>query len=292
MKVSNLKEKLKPYLLLSPILFVLITIFVSGIVMGAIQSLGYFKAVGLTEFTLKYYKEVLTSRGFLSSLRFSLYTSLASSIIAIVCGVLLSYAILQIKAKKEIVESLYRVPIIVPHIVSVLLIYNILSQSGIIPRILYEAGLITDQSQFPSILYEKNGIGVIIAYLWKEIPFVALTTYTILSKVSNKLSDVAGNLGANKRQIFFYILLPLIMHSVFSSFIIIFAFSFGAYEVPLLLGPTQPKALPVQAFIQYSNPVLQNRPYAMVYNVLITLIALILTGLYYKTFEKIYKYDR
>ena len=82
------------------------------------------------------------------------------------------------------------------------------------------------------------------------------------------------------------------MPSIFSSFVIIFAFSFGAYEVPLLLGPTQPKALPVQAFIEYSNPVLQNRPYAMVYNILITLIALILTGVYYKTFEKVYKYDR
>lgn len=260
--------------------------------MGLIQSLGYFKAVGLAEFTLKYYKEVLTSKGFISSLRFSLYTSFTSSIMAVVCGVLLSYAILQIKGKKEIVESLYRIPIIVPHIVSVLLVYNILSQSGILPRILYETGLITDQSQFPSILYERNGIGVIIAYLWKEIPFVALTTYTILSKVSSKLSDVAGNLGANKRQIFFYILLPLIMPSVFSSFIIIFAFSFGAYEVPLLLGPTQPKALSVQAFIEYNNPVLANRPYAMVYNILITLIALILTWLYYKTFEKVYKYDR
>ncbi|MDU5080480.1 ABC transporter permease subunit [uncultured Tissierella sp.] len=287
-----MREKLKPYLLLFPILFVLITIFVSGIIMGLIQSLGYFKAVGLTEFTLKYYKEVLTSKGFISSLRFSLYTSFTSSIMAVVCGVLLSYAILQVKGKKEMVESLYRIPIIVPHIVSVLLVYNILSQSGILPRILYEAGLITDQSQFPSILYERNGIGVIIAYLWKEIPFVALTTYTILSKVSSKLSDVAGNLGANKRQIFFYILLPLIISSVFSSFIIIFAFSFGAYEVPLLLGPTQPKALSVQAFIEYNNPVLANRPYAMVYNILITSIALILTWLYYKAFEKAYKYGR
>lgn len=290
--MSNLKDKLKPYLLLSPILFVLIAIFISGIMMGLIQSFGYFKAAGLTEFTFKYYKEILTNKGFLSSLQFSLYTSFISSIIAIVCGVLLSYAILQIKGKKGIVESLYRVPVAVPHIVSVLLMYNILSQSGILPRVLYGAGLITDQGQFPSILYEKNGIGIIVAYLWKEIPFVALTTYTILSKVSNKLSDVAYNLGANKRQVFFHVLLPLIMPSIFSSFIIIFAFSFGAYEVPLLLGPTQPKALAVQAFIEYNNPVLQNRPYAMVINILITSIALILTWLYFKAFRRIYKYTR
>ena len=147
--------------------------------MGFVQSLGYFKAVGLTEFTFKYYKEVLSDEGFLASLQFSFYTSFVSSVIAIVFGVLLSYAILQIKGKKEIVESLYRVPIAVPHIVSVVLVYNILSQTGILPRILYGTGLISDQSQFPSVLYEKNGIGIIVAYIWKEIPFVALTTYTI-----------------------------------------------------------------------------------------------------------------
>ena len=273
-------------------LLILIGIFVSGIVMGLLQSFGYFKAIGLTDFTLKYYREVLTDSNFLSSLKFSLYTSALSSIIAVVLGVLLSYSILQMKGNKETVEYLYRVPIAVPHIVAALLIYNIFSQTGILPRVLFETGLIKDQDQFPSLLYEPNGIGIIAAYIWKEVPFVALTTYTVLSNVSKKLSYVAYNLGANKKQVFFYVLLPLIMPSVLSSFIIIFAFSFGAYELPLLLGPTQPKALPVQAFIEYSNPVLQNRPYAMVYNMLITLIAVILTWLYYKAFEKVFKYTR
>ena len=273
-------------------LLILIGIFVTGIVMGLLQSFGYFKAVGLTEFTLKYYREVLMDSNFLSSLKFSLYTSALSSSIAVVLGVLLAYSILQMKGNKEAVELLYRVPIAVPHIVAALLVYNIFSQTGILPRVLFEAGLIKDQDQFPSVLYEPNGIGIIAAYIWKETPFVALTTYTVLSNVSKKLSDVAYNLGANKKQVFFYVLLPLIMPSVLSSFIIIFAFSFGAYELPLLLGPTQPKALSVQAFIEYSNPVLQNRPYAMVYNMLITLIAVILTWLYYKAFKKVIKYTR
>ena len=273
-------------------LLILIGIFVTGIVVGLLQSFGYFKAIGLTDFTLKYYREVLTDSNFLSSLKFSLYTSTLSSIIAVVLGVLLSYSILQMKGNQETVELLYRVPIAVPHIVAALLVYNIFSQTGILPRILFETGLIKDQDQFPSLLYEPNGVGIIAAYIWKEMPFVALTTYTVLSNVSKKLSDVAYNLGANKKQVFFYVLLPLIMPSVLSSFIIIFAFTFGVYELPLLLGPTQPKALPVQAFIEYSNPVLQNRPYAMVYNMLITLIAVILTWLYYKAFEKVFKYTR
>jgi putative spermidine/putrescine transport system permease protein len=290
--VNNVKEKVKPYLLLSPMLLILIGIFVTGIVLGLLQSFGYFKAIGLTDFTLKYYREVLLDSNFLSSLKFSLYTATVSSVIAVILGVLLAYSIVQMKGKKETIELLYRVPIAVPHIVAALLIYNIFSQTGILPRILFEMGLIQNQEQFPSVLYEPNGVGIIAAYIWKEIPFVALTTYTVLSGVSKKLSDVAYNLGANKKQVFIYVILPLIMPSVLSSFIIIFAFSFGAYELPLLLGPTQPNALAVQAFIEYSNPVLQNRPYAMVYNMLITLIAVILTWLYFKAFEKVFNYRR
>ncbi|MFZ0444346.1 MAG: ABC transporter permease subunit [Bacillus sp. (in: firmicutes)] len=290
--MNNVKEKVKPYLLLSPMLLILIGIFVTGIVLGLLQSFGYFKAIGLTDFTLKYYREVLMDSNFLSSLKFSLYTATVSSVIAVILGVLLAYSIVQMKGKKETIELLYRVPIAVPHIVAALLIYNIFSQTGILPRILFEMGLIQNQEQFPSVLYEPNGVGIIAAYIWKEIPFVALTTYTVLSSVSKKLSDVAYNLGANKKQVFIYVILPLIMPSVLSSFIIIFAFSFGAYELPLLLGPTQPNALAVQAFIEYSNPVLQNRPYAMVYNMLITLIAVILTWLYFKAFEKVFNYRR
>ncbi len=258
--------------------------------MGFIQSLGHFEAVGLHEYTLRYYKEVLNSKDFLSSLGFSLYTSLVSSIIAIVLGVLLSYSILKTKSNNGLVEAIYKLPIIVPHIVAVLLVYNILAQSGIFPRILYSIGLIKEPTQFPSLLHERNGVGIIIAYIWKEIPFVAMVTYTILSNLSYNLSEVALNLGATKRQVFFHVILPIIMPTVFSAFIIIFAFSFGAYEVPLLLGPTYPKALPVKAFIEYNNPDLTNRPYAMVINMILTFVSLFLVGVYYKTFELISKY--
>ena len=78
---------------------------------------------------------------FLSSLKFSLYTATVSSVIAVVLGVLLAYSIVQMKGKKETIELLYRVPIAVPHIVAALLMYNIFSQTGILPRILFEIGL-------------------------------------------------------------------------------------------------------------------------------------------------------
>jgi putative spermidine/putrescine transport system permease protein len=287
---KRLDRKIKPYILLLPAMTVIIGIFASGLVMGFAQSVGYFPVIGLKEVTFKYYKEILLDKGFLSSLKFSLYTSFVSSVCAIVAGVLLAYSILQSKHKKSIEEIVYKLPIIVPHAVAALLVYNILSQSGILPRILYFLGFISEQSQFPALLFDKNGMGIILSYLWKEIPFVAMVVYTVLSNINNKLSEVALNLGANKRQVFWYVLLPLIMPSIASSFIIIFAFSFGAFEIPYLLGPTSPKTLPVKAYIEYINSDLSHRPYTMVINMILTFVSVVLIWLYQKTFKMFSRY--
>jgi len=282
----------KPYLMLVPVMIPILGIFVSGLIMGLMQSFGHFSAIGLTEFTLKYYKDVLTDKDFLLSLRFSLYISLLSSIIAVIVGVLLAYSILRSKYKKGIEDVIYKLPIIVPHSVAALLVYNVLAQSGILPRLLYNLGIISNQTSFPSLIFDRKGIGIITAYLWKEIPFIAMLVYTVLSNINDKLSEAALNLGANRRQVFWHILLPLIMPTILSSFIIIFAFSFGAFEVPYLLGPTSPKTLPVKAYIEYTNPDLTHRPYTMAINMILTLCSLVLVWLYTKTFKLISKYNK
>lgn len=269
----------------------LLGIFLSGISIGLLQSLGYFPAVGLRQMTLKYYKEILADPGFLASLRFSLYTAFISSVLAVIMGVLLAYSILQSKQKKGIEELVYKLPIIVPHTVAVILVYNIFSQSGLLSRFLFHLGFINEPTQFASVLFNRNGFGIIFAYLWKEIPFVAMIVYTVLGNMNDKLSETALNLGASQKQVFWHVQLPLIMPSIVSAFIIIFAFSFGAFEVPFLLGPTYPQALPVKAYIEYTQPDLLNRPYAMAINMVLIFMVIVFIGICHKIFRIFYQYD-
>lgn len=179
-----------------------------------------------------------------------------------------------------------------PHLLSVLLIYNIFSQTGILARILFSLGVIDSFESFPQILYLKNGFGIILAYVWKELPFIAFITYNVLSKLSTKLSDAARNLGASSFQAMRYVVIPLLIPSILSSFILVFAFSFGAYEIPMLLGATYPKALPVKAYIEYINPMLSNRPYAMAINFFIASMGLFLAYIYFKCFERVTRYEK
>ena len=275
-----MKKKYMPYMLLIPQILLLV-IFVIGLINGITQSFGVIPTFGLEEPTLKYYKEVLSSPQMKSSILFSLYIAFTSSMFSVVVGTLICVIIVINKKTKWMYEKLIEIPIIVPHIVVAIFILNIFSKSGLMARVLASLGFISTQDQFLNLVYDKYGIGIILAYLWKEIPFIIYFVLAIMSNINDSLGQAAVNLGASKYQTFKRITLPLCKNTILSGFLIIFVFSLGAYEIPQLLGPTLPKALPVLSYIQYIHPNLQNRPYAMALNGIIIIISLIAAVIYY-----------
>lgn len=275
-----MKKKMTPYLLLVPQLL-LGVIFIIGLLTGIIQSLGVIPAFGLTEPTFDYYKEVITRPDTLQSLKYSLYIAFVSAFFATVVGVLLCAILVGKNKTKGGVVRAVQLPIIVPHVVVALFVVNILSQNGILARICAQLGFITDQQQFPMLLYDQNGFGVIIAYLWKEIPFIVYFVIALMANINGSLGEAAINLGANKFQAFMKVTLPLCMNTILSGFLIVFVFALGAYELPFILGATTPKALPVLAYIEYSKPDLLTRPYAMTINGIIIVVSLLAGVIYY-----------
>lgn len=281
-------SKIKPYLLIAPAALLLLFIMGVGICTCILQSLGYFPLIGLDSITFDYYKEILSNQQFINSLILSLKTSIISSIIATVIGVLLAYLMTKNRVSK-LRYFLLNLPIIVPHIIVVMLAFAVFSKTGIIARILYNLNIISDSSEFVSLVNDKVGIGIIIVYIYKGMPFIAITVYNILKSLDVKLEDVALNLGANKFQVLKLVIMPQIMTTILSSFIVIFAFSFGSFEVPYLIGATNPKALPVNAYINYINTDLAQRPLSMAMNSILTGISFILLILYNLIFTKLKK---
>lgn len=285
------KTWIKPYLYLLPVMSILLLIFSVGLVMSIVQSLGYYPGAGLNEITLDYYREVLRSGDFISGLLFSLRVSMISSLFAAVIGLSLAYLLTMQKNRGRILESLLKLPIIVPHLIAAFLIFTLFSQSGIIARFGVLLGLMEVPQQFPELIFDQFGIGVILAYVWKGTPFVFLIVYQVLRSIDQEMIEAARNLGAGRREVFLRIFLPLSLPSVFSAFIILFAFSFGSYEIPFLLGATSPRALPVLAYIEYINPDWTNRPYAMAVNIVLAGVSVFLVWLYHWVFNR-YQYYR
>ena len=274
-----MKKKLHILLLLLPFLGIstLVCISVWNV---AVQSLGYIPAFGLTDLTLQYYRDAFGNPDFLSSVLVSLKIAFTSAVFACMVGVVLAMAL--IKTRKDSGGTLYaiRLPILVPHAVVAVFVVQILGQTGLMARILYALGLIADYSQFPQLLYTPSYFGTVLAYLWKEIPFVAYFVLAFMSGISDTLGEAAENLGASPLRGFFEVTLPLSLNVIAKAFLIIFIFAFGGYELPLLLGSTLPKALSVQTHLAFMSPDLLQRPLVMAMNGTMLLLSAAISFLY------------
>ncbi|HLR20722.1 MAG TPA: ABC transporter permease [Tissierellaceae bacterium] len=269
-----------PYILIIPIIL-LGVLFIFGIINGLIQSLGYIPAFNLHNISLDYYIEILNTPSFINSLKTSLQISIVSSVLAVFLGTILTAALVYTNNTEGKILQVIKLAILIPHTIVALFTISSLSQNGLIARLFYKLGLISSQNDFPLLLFTQNNFGIILGYVWKEVPFVAYFSLTLMSSINKTLGTASENLGASKLKSFFYITLPLSMPAIRKSFLIILTFSFGAYDLPFLLGATVPKALPVQAHIEYIHPNLQHRPYAMALNGLILIITWLIAGIYY-----------
>lgn len=270
--------RLKILLLLAPALVVIGVLFAGGLVVAFVQSLGYVPAIGLTEPTLDAYRGILSDEDFFDSLVLTLYVSGVSTGVSTVLAVAAALALR--RSNGRISAVVFQLPITIPHLVAAVGIALVVGQTGLGARVAALLGLVGGPADFPALLYDEYSVGIILTYVWKEVPFIALVVLASLRGVASELEDVARTLGAGAWQRFWYVVFPVISPSVVAASLLVFAFTFGAFEVPYLLGKSYPTILPVMAFNEYRDIDLSSRPTAMAINVLIALVTGTVAALY------------
>jgi putative spermidine/putrescine transport system permease protein len=88
----------------------------------------------------------------------------------------------------------------------------------------------------PSLSTSYIGTVVVFMYLW--IPFMVLPMQAALERVPASLIEAAGDLGADPRQTFRTIILPLALPGVAAGAIFTFSLTLGDYIVPSIIGPS------------------------------------------------------
>ena len=156
----------------------------------------------------------------------------------------------------------------------------LLAQSGLLARIAYLMRLITEPAQFPALIFDPLGLGIIFEYLWKSVPFTGIIMLAVLQSVGEDYENVARNLGATRWQRFRYVLWPLLLPGMVRASTLVFAFAFGSFQVPYLLGQTFPPTLPVLAYRNYIDVDLNARPQAMALSVIIGALIVSLVAVY------------
>ncbi|MBX3014098.1 MAG: sugar ABC transporter permease [Caldilineaceae bacterium] len=265
---------LRTWLMLTPTLLVIGLLFVGGIVVGLGQSLAYMPMIGLHQFTVRHYGTLLTDLDFYRSLVLTLYLAGVSTLLSATLAVATAFVLRRHLIGRQFVTFLWQVPLPVPHLVAATGIVLLLTQSGLFARLLVALGWLEEPQQFPVLVFDRWQIGTLLVYLWKEIPFIGVVVLAVLKGIGQEYEEVAQTLGATPWQRFRYVLLPLLLPGLITTSLIVFAFVFGSFEIPLLLGQRYPNVLPVMAYRAYSSPDLQQRPVALAMGMVITLLVM------------------
>ncbi|MEG2338794.1 MAG: ABC transporter permease subunit, partial [Clostridium sp.] len=203
---------------------------------GFMQSLGVYNLASESQFSLSSYIYLIKSEEFLKSLWISLRVSLISTLLSGVIGLYIVKIIFILGEGKigHYLKSIFQLPLLVPHIASAYLIGLLLMKSGWISSIAYSLGLISSIEEFPSLVNNTNSIGIISTYIWKEVPFVILMLIPVVNRVHSSWLDIARVYGCSRKRFFSEVIRPILIPTWISSMLIIFAFTFGDFEVPYL----------------------------------------------------------
>ncbi|MEC3975843.1 ABC transporter permease subunit [Amycolatopsis sp. H20-H5] len=262
--------------LLTPALVVVLGLFGGGLALAVAQSLGAAPVTGDGTLSLSSYTTVLRDPEFVSSVLTSLWIAAASTLLALALG---TAAALTLRSSAAVSRglALLQAALPVPHLVGAIAFSLALADSGLLSRLANVAGLAGTPADFPALVQDPHALGIILTYAWKETPFVAVVALSALGPRIREYETMARTLAAGPGARLRHVTLPLLAPALLAAGMLVFAFTFGAYEVPALLGRSYPEALPVLAYRGFSAVELDARPAGLAVAVLISVVGALAT---------------
>jgi putative spermidine/putrescine transport system permease protein len=267
--------------MLSPVLLIVGGLFGLGFLTVFVQSLGIgVPGTATSGPTLQHYRDLARDAEFYLSLGFTLWVATVATVIAVAGGVSLALLLNSVSRGRRLVYAVLQVPLAVPHLAMAIVTVTLLAQSGLVARVAYALGLIAEPARFPALIADRWGLGTLIAYAAKEIPFVAVVATALLARLGPDYDSVARTLGASRWQRIRHVTLPLIAPGVGAAALMIFAYVFAAFETPFVLGRPYPAMLSVVAEREFMSLDLADRPGAMALAFVMTVLAALVVRAY------------
>lgn len=277
--------KNSPWFQLAPALLIIGILFGASVLYGAAQSFGVWTGTGQQALSLEAYANLFTGQGaagreFYPSFLFSLWIAAASTLLSALGALLVAIWLNNLRGPGQQMDTLaLNWNLAFPHLVWAIGLLLFFSQSGLLARMAASLGWIQAPAEFPVIVRDRLGFGIILHYVSKEIPFLALIVLSVLRAQVENLEVVAQNLGATRWQILRYVTIPQVLPALTAGSLLVFAFVFSAYEVPALLGVRYPRMLPVIALDSFTNPDLNSRAEGMAISFVISVVVMVIAAL-------------
>ncbi|MGE0716583.1 MAG: ABC transporter permease [Alphaproteobacteria bacterium] len=188
--------------------------------------------VPLTQFSLRWYRELFSYDAFIDSAVLSLRLGVVAALIATAIGFLAAYGIVRGRPPGSgALVSLFTAPLIVPAVV-----YGI--------AVLQFTNLVGLYGSFTALL---------LAHVVIVLPFAVRTLQATLEGQGPELEWAAMSLGARRRHAVMLVTLPLCLRGMVSAFLFCFLISFSEVTVTLFMTGPAHQTLPVRIFNYVSD---------------------------------------
>lgn len=197
-------------LLYLPVVFIVVESFNSS-------TIGY----GFGEFTLDWYGQMFTKKGFKDAVFVTFSITILSTIISTVFGTLFAIGINSLgrktnknTARKSII-MLNNIPILNADIVSAIFLFIIFQTVGSIIGVKHPLGYVT----------------LLLAHIFFSLPYVVLSVLPKLREIDDNLFDAALDLGCKPRKALLKVIVPAVMGGIFSGAVLAFTMSIDDFTI-------------------------------------------------------------
>ena len=182
--------------------------------------------------TLANYRYLLSDDVYGVAYLFSLRTAFFSTLICLLLGYPMAYAIAR---AGRTAQAILLLVIILPFWTSFLLrvyaLENIIRDNGILNTVLLHLGLIAHPLRIM-----RTSLAVYIGIIYSYLPFMVLPLFATLEKLDPTLLEAASDLGSPPWRAFLDVTLPLSLPGVIAGSMLVFIPAVGEFVIPSLLG--------------------------------------------------------
>ncbi len=148
-----------------------------------------------------------------------------------------------------VLRWLYRWPLFIPFVVAGQVMRTFLAKNGMLNHVLTGIGLI-DPLSAQSLLDWR---GIVIAFVWKQAPFVTLLLAGAMASLEPQHIEAARNLGARRLRVLIDIVLPQVRGTLLVGLVLSFVTMLSVLSVPLMINPNSPTMITVDVAYRIST---------------------------------------
>lgn len=168
--------------------------------------------------------------------------SISTLLIGVLAAVIGGYLTLGAHpAAVAVLRALYRWPLFIPFIVAAQCMRTFLAKNGIMNNTFDTLGLV-NVANLSGLLDWR---GIIVTFVWKETPFVALLVAGAMAALDRATIEAAANLGASGLRILIEIVLPQVAGVMLVALLLAFVTMLSVLSVPIMLSGGSPTMITV-----------------------------------------------